>query len=746
MIRKLKSIFLLNSMFSKLMASFILIILTVSSIHLLSYKVYINNISNEIEKNANERLINVVNKFDQNFEQIQKILLKIYNDDTFKLENGNVNLTPYQEKLFIDKLKSFSYDNVYISNIFLISENSDFIVTPYGSYDKKRFFETFYYNPTFSEADWMKEIGKSFSYNYYPARIFYNRSPVSSETPELLMPIAFKNKDKSRFLLVALVDITSLSNSIEVNFMDNLFISKNNGELLYPLKSDIDIKKLQLSSNKDVIKAKTGYVFSHKSTGNGLTYIKLLSNTYITSQLRETYFILFMVVAFAFIVSLIISVYLVRKFNNPVKSLVDIIKKSELITHVESNVDLNQLKVNVEKIISQNSSFIEDINLKNSMLKDFFYQSKLKNIHWNINEMKDQFMLESNYVLIYFKIHYREEFCKTILNELSESSFLIKELIQRYLKSYFKEIVVFQPENDQIITIVNICKDDRSISDAVVELLPKLRQEDEYIFFTIVISETYSDVSELNNVYGKVFEIAKNRNLSQDTQVLYEGSVSLHQEKFYFSLEQAEQLSNTLINGRADEATQQVKKLLEYNFKKQVNGFYIALLSMEIINCCSKVLTELYNEVPEIFDIKRIYSQIDICVTITQYIVLCGSFVNSVAGYVNSHKKEKDYIVDSVKAYIKDNYAKDIYLDLLAEKLNITKTYLSSYFKNKTGVNLNDYINNYRIKKAIDIIENTSMRVQDIGLLVGFPNTNTFIRLFKKYTGKAPGEYRKMKI
>ena len=99
-----------------------------------------------------------------------------------------------------------------------------------------------------------------------------------------------------------------------------------------------------------------------------------------------------------------------------------------------------------------------------------------------------------------------------------------------------------------------------------------------------------------------------------------------------------------------------------------------------------------------------------------------------------------------MKEYVKKNYTEDIYLDLLAEKLNITKTYLSAYFKNKTGVNLSDYINNYRIKIAIELLESTPMKVQEIGAKVGFQNINTFIRLFKKYTGNAPGEYRKKNV
>ena len=56
---------------------------------------------------------------------------------------------------------------------------------------------------------------------------------------------------------------------------------------------------------------------------------------------------------------------------------------------------------------------------------------------------------------------------------------------------------------------------------------------------------------------------------------------------------------------------------------------------------------------------------------------------------------------------------------------------------------LSDYVNNYRIKKAVELSENPQNKNKDIAVMVGLPNINTFIRLFKKYTGYTPGEYRK---
>lgn len=63
-------------------------------------------------------------------------------------------------------------------------------------------------------------------------------------------------------------------------------------------------------------------------------------------------------------------------------------------------------------------------------------------------------------------------------------------------------------------------------------------------------------------------------------------------------------------------------------------------------------------------------------------------------------------------------------------------------FKQKTGENLTDYINNVRIEKARDILRNTNTKIGDIAGLVGLESRTTFLRVFKKLEGISPNEYR----
>lgn len=82
----------------------------------------------------------------------------------------------------------------------------------------------------------------------------------------------------------------------------------------------------------------------------------------------------------------------------------------------------------------------------------------------------------------------------------------------------------------------------------------------------------------------------------------------------------------------------------------------------------------------------------------------------------------------------------------LAEALHLSKSYLSTYYKSKTGANLSDRIQFFRIQKAVELLADPKLRIGDIGALVGINNVNTFLRQFKKYTGMTPREYRLRKL
>lgn len=97
-----------------------------------------------------------------------------------------------------------------------------------------------------------------------------------------------------------------------------------------------------------------------------------------------------------------------------------------------------------------------------------------------------------------------------------------------------------------------------------------------------------------------------------------------------------------------------------------------------------------------------------------------------------------------IKNYIDGNYCNpDLCLQSLSDAFNITTSYICIIFKKQYQKTINQYINEKRIEKSIDYLEHSDKKIKEISSLIGFPDANYFIKVFKKVTGITPKEYRR---
>lgn len=108
-------------------------------------------------------------------------------------------------------------------------------------------------------------------------------------------------------------------------------------------------------------------------------------------------------------------------------------------------------------------------------------------------------------------------------------------------------------------------------------------------------------------------------------------------------------------------------------------------------------------------------------------------------------KKDLDKRVEGIKTvltYIKKNYKEKIYIHDLAEQLHMNEQYFCRFFKRSIGRSPMEYVNEYRIKQAMQLLDNTSWPVTEVCLECGYNNLGNFLRAFKKYTNTTPLKYR----
>lgn len=99
-------------------------------------------------------------------------------------------------------------------------------------------------------------------------------------------------------------------------------------------------------------------------------------------------------------------------------------------------------------------------------------------------------------------------------------------------------------------------------------------------------------------------------------------------------------------------------------------------------------------------------------------------------------------LVEQVKNYILTNLSSELQRDELASVVHISAGHLSRIFKEEEGISLSDYIINKRIAMAKQLLSRTAIPITSVASKVGISYASYFTKIFKKYTGLTPQEYR----
>lgn len=103
-------------------------------------------------------------------------------------------------------------------------------------------------------------------------------------------------------------------------------------------------------------------------------------------------------------------------------------------------------------------------------------------------------------------------------------------------------------------------------------------------------------------------------------------------------------------------------------------------------------------------------------------------------------KNSRSYLYE-VKEYIEEHFNKELSVSRLAKMKYLEAGYLGEAFIKQFGCSINEYQHRLRIKKAIDLMKTTNMKLNDISSIVGYNNYNNFFSHFEKITHKKPTQY-----
>lgn len=108
-----------------------------------------------------------------------------------------------------------------------------------------------------------------------------------------------------------------------------------------------------------------------------------------------------------------------------------------------------------------------------------------------------------------------------------------------------------------------------------------------------------------------------------------------------------------------------------------------------------------------------------------------------------SKQLQNPYIA-AAKEYIAHNYMRGIKVTDIAKSVNLDRSYFSTLFKNQTGMAPQQYLSEYRLERAAEMLLKKQGSVTDAAYLSGYSDNVNFSRMFKKHFGTTPSKYREM--
>lgn len=160
-----------------------------------------------------------------------------------------------------------------------------------------------------------------------------------------------------------------------------------------------------------------------------------------------------------------------------------------------------------------------------------------------------------------------------------------------------------------------------------------------------------------------------------------------------------------------------------------------------VINCCNDdIIIDCFTRM---FEGSKTSSSGDLRLLSSLYeflsIIIDESAVKTAAD--KSTKKDNLYIAKAIE-WFELNYSSSVSISEIADYIGLNRKYFSKLFKESIGMSPQNFLINLRLNKACDLMKNSYLSIGEISRSVGYEDQLLFSRIFKKFKGVSPNQFR----
>ena len=679
--------------------------------------------------------MDLINFFENQFFLIEKMLLRFYFNGAVDLIRQDGSLDYEAANRVTQQIRGLiSNELTYVDNVFLVSENRRIVVEKDGISSLNDTFSKYYASPDYGTLFWEQQFQAPYHFNVFPASRFYRvRFDLEPLPLGQLMPVIVKNEFNKQFFVVAMLDVAKMVNDYRLSVTDEFYmLGADGGKLWGSGTLFADGSNESGRQSNDLPSSNYLTVYDEVGSVTGLRYVNVLSNKELHVQVnRLILYVCLIALPFA-LGSFLIFFRFGRNVHRPLQKIVQAVQKLDPSEAITSNIrEFEILNMQIGRILRMNRELVKNLQ----------YLHKIKNIYPGFQGGAES-DAEKPFYFALFKLHYTLKFEREIRFGKEKATYAIKELIQSFMAEHFPDSATVQVESDMIIALL-YCESSAPFPLPLLKkLLNQLKTDRDYCIVTVACEKRIWDAGKWNVAYEKHTKMLQYRLLEPKEQIVTELPADYDAVSF-LSPAQEEELQTMLKSGNASVVIPLVLNITEAMHKKGAPVAHFYRLAENVFDKVMKELVSLQIDLFPYFADPSYYDRIRQCCSLEEYQTYMRDFLATSLQRIRQKRERNDNVVSYVLQYIDEHYANDISLEQIADKLGLSRNYLSTYFREKTGCTFSEYVNERRISQAKQMLLDGKYKVHDIALMVGYQNTNSFIRMFRKKLGVPPGEYRK---
>ncbi|CAN7398031.1 helix-turn-helix domain-containing protein [Paenibacillus sp. LjRoot153] len=710
---------------------------------------------------------------DNKLSEVDKLMRQVVFDPKLdymlRIPANSSDVDKYEFIQFMrDKMSKYhSMTSNFILDYYVYFASSDTIVKSDLVTDSRTFYSIYYAYKNMSYEGWRQLMDKLHSVDYLPVNSLSNgldQAPKDVITYIQSLPIHSQSQNLGNFTVLIDVDqVKQLFAQLESANHSSVYIIDNAGKTIMsnsesPFPSDL-LGRIQESTGPfDYRLGSVDQVVSVTSSQKaGWKYVSIMPNDVFMQQVNQiqSWSIgLFILCLICGLVAVSIGAY--RTYKPLQKTVNAIMRGKEMIMRPSSN-EYEFIRQTVE------GSIHEEKNLRMTLAQQIpfiqaNYLSRLLNGRMDVDisvENGDslQFMnlafTSDCFAVLIVKIEDIHDLAEEDEQQWAHARFIISnigtDLIALNHKGFSVEL-----DRDRIVLLINLTPNREKFAESdireIAESLFSITSQRFQIGMTIAVGGVHSGPKAIRDSYPEALAALEYRLILGKHATIYFQDILDVKQHYYYPLEIEIQLINFVRSGDTENVVKLLDKIYSMNFdSSHITPELGRCLFFNVISTFLKIMNSTNTNQDEVlgsdFDpIKEVFSYPTAQGMYTKTKELYETLTRSFTWDRSDHSTQRlQEIIGIVHENLGDS---NLGVAQIAERIQMTPQYLSTFFKKHQGQNLLDYITHKRIQQGKQLMENKELTIVQIAQKIGYNNDVVFIRAFKKLEGVTPGKYR----